>query len=179
MEVGSTMGNVQSVKNVVQEPRFVEGRPMRIAGLRGHYTRDEIARIPAQWQRLVALGEVPGRIGRIEYAVVLMLPDGCDYISGYEVGQSAELPAEFHSVDLPGERYAVFAHEGHVSKMQSTFVAIFSHWLPASGYKVAESVEGLAWCIERYGEKFNPQTGSGDIEIWVPVTARVEKQKQH
>lgn len=175
------MGNMQSavggpfkpsVGLSVTEPRFVDGRPMRIAGLRGHFTREEIDRIPAQWQRLIALGEVQGRIGRIEYAVVLMLPDGCDYISGYEVEPTAELPAEFHSVHLPSEKYAVFSHEGHVSKMRFTFNAILSHWLPESVYKVADSVEGTAWCIERYGEKFNPQSGSGDVEIWIPVRER-------
>jgi len=164
-----------AVNRTLAEPWFVEGRGMRIAGLRGHYTREEIDRIPAQWQRLAAMGEVRGRIGRVEYAVVLMLPDGCDYVSGYEFEDKAELPAEFHSVDLPAERYAVFAHEGHVSQMRFTFGAIFNEWLPASGFEVARATEGVPYCLERYGEKFNPKTGMGDVEIWVPVKKRVHQ----
>ena len=168
----STMG----VSVVGLEPRFVEGERMRIAGLRGHFKREEIDRIPAQWQRLAAMGEIAGRVSRVEYAVVLMVGDGCDYVSGYEVEPSAELPAEFYSVNLPGERYAVFAHEGHVSKMRYTFGAIFDRWLPESGMEVVRSIESTPWCLERYGERFQPQTGMGDVEIWVPVKNRIRQQ---
>ena len=158
-----------------REPRFAEGGRMLIAGLRGHFKREEIDRIPAQWQRLAAMGEIAGRVSRVEYAVVLMMGDGCDYVSGYEVSASAELPAEFDSIEIPAERYAVFAHEGHVSRMRYTFDAIFNQWLPASGMELVRSIENTPWCVERYGERFNPQTGMGDVEIWVPVKDRVRQ----
>lgn len=42
--------------------------------------------------------------------------------------------------------------------------AIFSQAIPESGLKL---VEGPT--IERYGPEFNPMTGLGGLEIWVPV----------
>ena len=151
------------------QPRLEAGRPMRIAGLQGHYTRDQIDQIPEQWKRLIAMGEIPARVGRVEWASVVMGPNGADYLSGFEVGSEADLPAEFVSVEIPAHRYAIFPHEGHVSGMRFTFNAIFNEWLPASGYTVAAGPDGIPFCLERYGERFNPQTKSDDIEIWVPV----------
>ncbi|MGC2617488.1 MAG: hypothetical protein WA414_00515 [Acidobacteriaceae bacterium] len=56
------------------QPRYEQGRAMRLAGLTGHYMREDIDRIPEQWKRLVARGEISGRIGRIEFACVA---NGC------------------------------------------------------------------------------------------------------
>jgi AraC family transcriptional regulator len=151
------------------QPRFGQGHSMRLAGLTGHYADQEIDRIPEQWQRLVARGEVAGRIGRIEYAYVGMTPTGADYLSGYEVEAGASLPDGFVDVRVPAYRYAVFAHEGHVSQMRHTFAAIFSQWLPTAGITLAHGVDGYPFCLEVYTEAFNPRTGTGGIEIWLPV----------
>mgnify|MGYP003409082453 CR=1 FL=1 len=37
-------------------------------------------------------------------------------------------------------------------------------WLPISGMKAADAPS-----FERYDEKFDPATGNGGLEIWVPV----------
>jgi AraC family transcriptional regulator len=58
----------------------------------------------------------------------------------------------------------VFTHHDHVSKIKSTWNAIFGQWLPGSGYEVTDAPE-----IEYYGEDFDPRNGTGTIEIWVPV----------
>ena len=47
--------------------------------------------------------------------------------------------------------------------------AIWNSWLPQSGY-VATDAPGL----ERYDERFNPETGLGGFEIWILV----RKQKR-
>jgi AraC family transcriptional regulator len=38
--------------------------------------------------------------------------------------------------------------------------------VPQAGLKVAS-----APCFERYTEKFNPKTGMGGMEIWIPLEA--------
>jgi AraC family transcriptional regulator len=43
-------------------------------------------------------------------------------------------------------------------------------WLPTSGHERAKA-QGPPDFFERYGEGFDPQTGYGDIEVWVPVKA--------
>ena len=42
--------------------------------------------------------------------------------------------------------------------------AIWNDWLPASEYKAADAPG-----FERYDENFNPHTGLGGFEIWIPV----------
>lgn len=154
------------------QPRFCEGRAMRVAGLRGFFTSARLREIPEQWKRLVAFGAVTGRVDRIEYAVAYLLPDGCDYLSGFEVESGAGLPAEFSAVALPAQRYAVFTHAGHVSEMNRTFGAILHEWVPETGFVMSNDDRGIPFCLERYGEGFDPVTGVGDIEIWVPGTAK-------
>ena len=151
------------------QPRFEDGRPMTIAGLREHYTRASLDDIPALWQRLVASG-FPGRIGPVDHAVVFPTADGCDYIAGYEVAGSAEPPKGFARVEIPPRRYAVFTHDGHVSTMRNTCASILGTWLPASGLQIAGTTDADAFFLERYGEGFDPRTGLGDMQIWVPVT---------
>jgi hypothetical protein len=63
------------------------------------------------------------------------------------------------------QRYAVFVHLDHVSKLADTIPAIFMKWLPASGH---EPIRNSGF-FERYGEDFNVESGRGDIEIWIPI----------
>src|ERR1700721_3007271 len=45
-----------------------------------------------------------------------------------------------------------------------TVNTIWNHWLPAAGLKAADAPN-----FERYDENFNPLTGDGGLEIWIPV----------
>jgi AraC family transcriptional regulator len=143
---------------------------MTIAGLREHYTPASLDGIPALWQRLVAFGRLPGRVGSIDYAAVFLQPDGCDYVAGFEVADSAGLPEEFECVKIPARKYAVFFHNEHVARVRNTFDAIMRIWLPASGLRIANTADARAYVLERYGEGFDPRSGMGDIQLWVPVT---------
>ena len=87
-----------------------------------------------------------------------------DYIAGVEVSDFSDLPREFARVRIPEQRYAVFTHAEHISTIRRTVNTIWNHWLPASGLKAADAPN-----FERYDEKFDPVTGNGGLEIWVPV----------
>ena len=41
---------------------------------------------------------------------------------------------------------------------------IWKDWLPQSGYEAVDAPE-----FERYSADFNPDTGTGLLEIWLPV----------
>jgi len=149
-------------------PRFEDSAAMLIAGLRGHFTPNTASQLSTQWLRFIPhIGNVAGQIGRIAYGVCFLSSDGFDYLSGVQVSSSNGLPADFDVVSIPAQRYAVFAHHGHVSKLSETCDAIEHEWLPRAGYQHPENSPNF---FERYGEGFNPQTGTGDIEIWVPVS---------
>jgi AraC family transcriptional regulator len=151
----------------LQEPRFETTRPLLIAGLGERYNHENGAGIPLQWQRFnQSVHDVPGRIGQVAYGVCCNGDDAgnFDYIAGVEVSDFSDLPRQFVSVRIPEARYAVFAHGEHISTIRRTINAIWNQWLPASGLKVADAPN-----FERYDEKFDPLTGNGGLEIWVPV----------
>jgi len=153
----------------LEPTRFEDGKPMLLAGLRERYTPVTAGDIPSLWRRLVPyLGKISGQVGHVAYGVVSDMAGadgGFDYMASVEVSHADALPDGFVSISLPAHRYAVFAHGGHVSMLKDTIGGIWNHWLPASGYKTS-TMPGL---LERYGEGFNPGTGLGDIEVWVPV----------
>ena len=104
--------------------------------------------------------------GKVAYGVCCNGDDAgnFDYIAGVEVSDFSDLPRPFSRVRIPEQRYAVFTHRDHISTIRHAINTIWNHWLPASGLKVAD-----APTFERYDEHFDPITGNGGFEIWVPV----------
>jgi AraC family transcriptional regulator len=148
-------------------PRFEDGQTLLIAGLGARYDNQTMAGIPAQWQRFAPhLGHIPGQQGPATYGVVCN-GDGegnIDYIAGVAVADFQDLPADFARIRIPACRYAVFTHAGHISTIRQTWNTIWGQWLPGSGLEAADAPD-----FERYGESFDPQTGAGGFEIWLPV----------
>lgn len=153
----------------LEPPRFENRQAMVIAGLRGHITFANWAGIPEQWERFVRSGPVPGKVGAPHYGLCFNMADGFDYLCGVEVSGAEGLDGEFTSVNVRAQRYAVFAHCGHVSKIRDTCDAIWRQWFPQSGQEFAPAAGGEPDFFERYGEGFHPQTGLGDIEVWIPI----------
>jgi AraC family transcriptional regulator len=154
----------------LEPPRYEDGITKLIAGLRGHYTRATMNEISGLWQRFTPyLGGIPGQVGGVAYGVCFPSSDGFDYLSGVEVLSSSGLPDGFSVVSMPVQKYAVFSHRGHVSKLHETCDAIEREWLPRSQHAFAHGTLGAPGFFERYGEGFDPRTGSGDVEVWVPI----------
>ena len=155
----------------LEPPRFEDTETLLIAGFRSHYISDTMDQIPSLWQRFGAhIGSVPGQIGRKTYGLCWThgKEPGIDYLVGVEVSSSSGLPKEFTTATIPAQRCAVFQHRGHVSKLYETCEAI-SEWFPESGYQGARGAADAPDFFERYTEEFNPQTGLGGIEVWVPI----------
>jgi AraC family transcriptional regulator len=140
---------------------------MRIAGIDEYYTYTRRGEIPAQWARFASRTEaVPHTMGDAAYGVShAMGEQGFRYLTGVEVEDATDVPAGYDSIRLPAQRYAVFTHRGSVATLSDTCEAIAMEWLPASG--LAPAAEGVM--LERYGEKFDPATLSGEVEVWVAV----------
>jgi len=151
----------------LQTPRFENGRTMLIAGLSERYSAETSAGIPAQWQRFGPyLGNITGQIGRTAYGVICNGDDSgnTEYISGVEVSDFSRIPKELSQLRIPEQNYAVFAHGDHISTIRRVWFTIWNKWLPESGLEVSEGPE-----FERYGEEFDPSTGTGGFEIWIPM----------
>lgn len=160
--------------------RVEQKSPMRVAGLRLRLDDQADQKIPALWQELAPyLDKVPAQVGHADYGLCIRVDDSnsCfDYLAGMEIEKDIEdrlgVPAEWIEIMLPEQHYAVFTHQQHVSQLRQTIHNIFDQWLPASGYVHIAGGPGTVHIIERYGEAFNPQTGTGDIEIWLPVKTK-------
>src|SRR5262245_15176862 len=152
----------------LEPPRCEKGKLMLIAGLSERYSYETCGSIPSQWQRFVPyLGNIPGQVGNVTYGVRSNSDDAgnFDYLSGVEVESFDGLPKELTRLRIPAQRYAVFTHRDHISKVRSTHYTIWSQWLPDSGHEAADAPD-----FERHDERFNPRTGNGVMEIWVPIS---------
>jgi AraC family transcriptional regulator len=148
-------------------PRIETGRTLLIAGLGQRYRFETNQGIPQQWEKFAPhIGHVTGQVGNVAYGVCCN-SDGAgnfEYVAGVEVTSFDDVPAEFSRVRIPVQRYAVFSHRAHISRMRATVYTIWNKWLPASGYEHADAPD-----FERYDERFDPRTGNGVVEIWVPI----------
>jgi AraC family transcriptional regulator len=155
----------------LEAPRIEHGNALRIAGLREHYTSETMKNVLELWLRFGPhIGNIPGQVGRVAYGLCFnaLSPDGIDYLAGIEVASSSGLPGEFSVAAIPAQKYAVFSHREHASKLRETLDAI-DKWLPGSGLEVVCGDAAAPNFFERYSEEFDPQTGMGGIEVWIPI----------
>lgn len=156
-----------ATKVTLDPPRIERLSPMRLAGLKQHYSMSSSAGIPALWQEFgPIIPTIGGITGAGAYGVVGEMPEGCDdfdYMAAVEVIDSADVPLELTTLRIPARNWAKFTHKGHITTIRATCGAIFGDWLPTIDF---EPVNGLSF-IEWYGPDFDPRTGNGTIEIWV------------
>ncbi len=149
------------------EPRIETGKAMKLAGLSDRYSCESSATIPSLWQRFGAhIGNIPGQIGECAYGAKY---DGdkngyFNYMCAWEVSANAPESADLHYLEIPAQTYLVFTHSNHVSTIRQTCTTIWEKYLPQSEYQVAKGPE-----FEQYDKKFDPITGLGGFEIWIPI----------
>lgn len=151
----------------VEALRFEEIKAMLMAGIGRRYRFETTAGIPSQWQEFNQhFGHVPGQVSDVAYGVCCNFDDAgnFDYVCAAEVSDFSDLPDDFSRVRIPAARYSVFSHSGHVSQLPQTVTAIWNEMLPILKIEVADAPN-----FERYGPEFDPRTGEGGVEIWIPV----------
>jgi AraC family transcriptional regulator len=156
-----------SLLDHLEPPRFEDRKPFLVAGLSERYACDTSTAIPSQWQRFGPhFGKVPAQMGNVAYGVCYNADEAgnFDYLCGVEVSDFSTLPAELNRLRIAEQRYAVFTHREHISTIRRTMNTIWNQWLPPSGHVPAD-----APLFERYDERFDPVSGMGGLEIWLPV----------
>jgi AraC family transcriptional regulator len=169
----SSTGVNKSPHTGVDEPRFEHGKARLVAGLKRRFTGPDVKNISALWQSFApVIDKVPGQVGHIAYGLcsnMILSPFSFDYLVGVEVSKVDGLPQDFSVTNIPELHYAIFTHHGQISNLSMTIDAIYHRWLPSSGRSFLQPIPDVPYMIERYDERFNPQTASGDVELWVPV----------
>ena len=157
----------QPANTTLAPPRFVSSGELLIFGLAERCPFAGSPTVPAQWKRFLPyIGHLEGQVGKAAYGVIYNAEDGgsYDYLTGVAVKEFPAHPAAFTRLRIPRARYAVFEHRGHVAEIGGTWKAIWEEGLPAAGVKQAKGP-----AFERYDERFDPHTGCGGFEIWVPI----------
>jgi AraC family transcriptional regulator len=122
------------------------------------------------WQRFALhMGHLPGQVpGFVSYGVCSDFTQDRSflYTAAMPVKSKTTPPDGMTQLVLAPQTYAVVFVNDHISNVGAAWTAVFEHALPNAGHHVA-----AAPSFERYDERFDPQTGLGGYEIWIPIEA--------
>lgn len=158
---------MNAVGTALHAPRYENAKALLLAGLNERFSPESKTGIPALWQRFTPhIANLPAKVGQVAYGVSYHGDErgNFDYLCGVEVTPSSELPASMSRLQIPEQRYAVFHQPGHVSSVGQSWDTLWNHWRPEWGERLLDRP-----AFERYDERFNPASGSGGFEIWMPV----------
>ena len=159
----------------LEDPRFAHRQSLVIAGLRRRFSPDGFHDIAQLWQDFSQQrARIPEAVGNAAYGIVLHgahAAGSIEYLAGQEVNGLGRVPDEFDSMRIPAHQYAIFPHRGHVAALRHTMMAIWNDWLPTSGRVASHPDADSPNMIEYYGEDFDPESGWGTIEVWLPIKA--------
>jgi AraC family transcriptional regulator len=151
----------------LDEPKIVKSGPVTVIGLAERQAFDAPQKIPAQWQRFMGFyGLIDGKTNEIPVGVSCNVDDDgtFEYMCAVEVTPSSDAPKALVKLAIPAASYALFAHNGHISLISMTYVAIWNSWLTDHGKVAADAPS-----IERHRPTFNTMTGEGGVDIWIPL----------
>ena len=164
---------INMTETTLRKPRGPELRSreaFQIAGLSETFTVETRARIPQLWMQFAPrIGSIPHQVGFTTYGACVDAPGDTGeftYVAAVEVSSGDDL-GDLEHYQLPQAEYAVFTHEGSLDHIGDTMNYIYGEWLGDGGYELNGTPD-----FERYDERFNPETGTGEMEIWVPVKPR-------
>jgi predicted transcriptional regulator YdeE len=86
------------------------------------------------------------------------------YIAGISYQKGDTVPEGMTLYNVPATKYAVFTHEGDLSKLSQTFSNIYQDW-----YKTASVQRNGDYDFELYNEDFKPGNPNSKIYIYTPV----------
>lgn len=152
-------------------PRLDSLPAMHMVGLTRKFTPQTRTAIPGLWQEFAPfIGSVPGQVTNVAYGICSATgeEEACiDYSCAVEIEAGAPTPAGLVRIMLEPHTYRVFPHDGHVSELHQTYVRALGTFHPDDEWECAQTPD-----IERYSTAFNPETGFGGMEIWIPLARR-------
>lgn len=155
----------------LMEPRIMRKPLFQVVGMAGQFTPATNTRIPELWMRFAPqMYAVPHRRGEHTFGVCIdadpstVNEAGFTYLACVEVERVERVPDGMIAVTIPANTYAVFTHSGHIARISDTVKQVWGEWLPASGRRHIAAPD-----FELYDERWDPTTGMGDVDIYVPI----------
>jgi len=150
------------------EPRIISKPAFSVVGLKIR-AQGGSPEIPRLWDSLMSRAhEIVGKVSDAAYGVIDRFDAAggqFDYVAGFEVEGSHQLPSGMTVLHVPGHRYAVF--DCTLPTLMEALDQADHKWLPSSAYRRARG-----WDFEFYDEQFDPANPSSPMSIYIPVRAR-------
>jgi AraC family transcriptional regulator len=163
-----TVNDFPAIK--LAEPEIAQRGPTLVAGLSQNFLFSERGAIPTLWQKFMPLMlQVPDLRPGTTYGIImgsLLGDDGFDYTAAIEIRSIDEMPVGLKALRIPAGRSAIFRHGGHVADVGAVCNAIATDWSDRTDLVPSE---GPIQMIEHYPPSFDPMTGQGGFEIWLPL----------
>lgn len=160
-------------RGINMQPEIVT-YPLEIAvGMAKSFPQNSSPQIGQLWERFKPrMDEIP--LAKPNYCLGICSPshpeiqmskDDCFvYMAALPVSQLQEVPEGMTTMIIPAGRYAKFTHKGTIAELQHTVNYIWGTWLPKCDYQRREGPD-----FELYDQRFDPQTLSGEFDIYVPI----------
>jgi predicted transcriptional regulator YdeE/GNAT superfamily N-acetyltransferase len=150
---------------VKMEPKIVHKDGFAVIGLKYH-GKNENDEIPQMWGAFGArASEIKNIVnGNVAYGISANMDETgeFDYVAGYEVSSTENVPGGMVCFEVPGGKYAVFTTT--LPKLGEAFQYAYSTWLPQSDYQPTGSPD-----FELYGEYFDPRDPSSELAVYIPI----------
>ena len=162
------LARLESKMIALKEPEIRREGKLLFVGVKARMAYATImAEASGQWRRFMAAAyaDIPLKRPGPPIGVTMPIDDErCDYVCAAGVTGFGLVPPGCEKVIVEPAEYAVFAHDGNVSRLNDTYRPILDEWLPASGRAMADAPQ-----LETYNDAFDPRTGDGGIKIWIPL----------
>jgi len=86
------------------------------------------------------------------------------YIAAVPVHKVEDIPEGMVLCELKPSQYARFTHKGQIMDIAHTVDYIWGTWATQSNRKLKKAPD-----FELYDERFDPRTGAGEVDIYVPI----------
>lgn len=158
----------------ITEPRILKRGEFMLVGSRKH-TSNGFQVIGESWQELKA---IMNKIKRVDpntmYGFEDYSEDFCReplqfyYMAAVEIERDTEVPEGMYVKKVPESLYAVFSVNGNNenNEIYKAFQYIYNVWLPDSEYCLSEE---LCADFEYYDERWNCQSASSQMDIYIPI----------
>ena len=159
------------------EPKFVNYPGETVVGMGRGFNMDTTGDIPKLWQQFVSECKQAGMATRHAFGVCMgshpkiSKGQGETFVymaavpkSAAAGGERPSVPPDMVTYDIAPGNYAVFTHKGTIADFPTTVKWIWSTWIPEHKELYREAAD-----FEFYDERFDPQTSSGEVDVYIPV----------
>ncbi|NCC04329.1 MAG: AraC family transcriptional regulator [Proteobacteria bacterium] len=159
------------IGGITMTPRFEQKEALTFIGLGKDYSLAEPNTIGLLWDDFLRLKHLIQNIMDDSGYGLCYAPkeketfsDKFRYTAALRVDDHASVPDGMEKIHIPAYEYAVFTHKGSLESLSSTNDYIWKTWLPKSGFELADAPD-----IEIYGNRWNAETSTGEIDICLPI----------